>query len=168
MTATTLLNGLPNRSGATAPSPWLVTLGWQWQHGKIECYAMIANLTGSRFIAAEQPPHLKAIAPWEGLGDFYREHICRGGIPDSMFVDILTKTFSGKNQREDVVAMVHKYPLMNKYWEDKNPNLQNIVVPMYVLGSYSTPLHIEGSIRGWKYSNSKDKWSEQPFMQVCS
>jgi predicted acyl esterase len=121
------------------------------------CYVG-ANRRDSRFIAAEQPPHLKAIAPWEGVGDFYREHICRGGIPDPMFIKLLSKTFDGKNQAEDVATMIRKYPLMNSYWEDKNPKLHNIVVPMYVLASYSTSLHTEGSIRGWKYSNSKEKW----------
>lgn len=30
--------------------------------------------------AALQPPSLKAIAPWEGCGDLYREHFARGGI----------------------------------------------------------------------------------------
>lgn len=32
------------------------------------------------FIAAQQPPSLKAIAPWEGLGDMYREQFNRGGM----------------------------------------------------------------------------------------
>ncbi|ETS85194.1 hypothetical protein PFICI_03219 [Pestalotiopsis fici W106-1] len=109
-------------------------------------------------IAAEQPPHLKAIAPWEGIGDFYRESICRGGIPNFKFWDLLMQEFNGKNKREDVVSMIEKYPLMNAYWEDKKPKLENIKIPMYVLASYSTGLHTEGSIRGWKYANSKDKW----------
>lgn len=68
------------------------------------------------------------------------------------------REFNGFNKREDVVAMIEKYPLMNAYWEDKKPKLANIKVPMYVLASYSTGLHTEGSIRGWKYSSSKDKW----------
>jgi uncharacterized protein len=59
---------------------------------------------------------------------------------------------------EDVVAMIEKYPLMNKYWEDKKADFEKIAVPVYALASYSTPFHVEGSIRGWKYSNSKDKW----------
>ena len=41
------------------------------------------------FIAAEQPPHLACMAPWEGLGDYYRESICRGGIPDHAFWSLL-------------------------------------------------------------------------------
>ncbi|KAJ5363873.1 uncharacterized protein N7496_009586 [Penicillium cataractarum] len=109
-------------------------------------------------IAAEKPPHLKAIAPWEGIGDYYRESICRGGIPNAMFWDLLMKEFNGKNQREDVAAMIEKYPLMNAYWEDKRPRLQDIKIPMYILASYSTGLHTEGSIRAWKYAGSDERW----------
>lgn len=64
----------------------------------------------------------------------------------------------GKNKREDVASMVAKYPHMNAYWEDKNPQLHKVKVPMYVLASYSTGLHTEGSIRGWKYASSTEKW----------
>jgi predicted acyl esterase len=31
-------------------------------------------------IAAQQPPSLKAIAPWEGCGDLFREQFVRGGV----------------------------------------------------------------------------------------
>lgn len=33
----------------------------------------------------EQPPHLKAIAPWEGFSDQYRDTNRRGGIPWAPF-----------------------------------------------------------------------------------
>ena len=56
--------------------------------------------------------------------------------------------------------MVVKHPHMNAYWEDKNPKITKIDIPMYVLMSYSTGLHTEGSFRGWKYASSKDKWYE--------
>ncbi|KAM0308612.1 hypothetical protein ACHAO8_009847 [Botrytis cinerea] len=110
------------------------------------------------FIAAENPPHLKAIAPWEGLGDFYRESICRGGIPDRAFWNELFPTFGGKNQREDVCAMVDEHPLWNWYWEDKKPKLDRINVPIYATASYSTGLHTEGSFRGYLLSSSSEKW----------
>lgn len=48
-----------------------------------------------RFIAAERPPHLKAIAPWEGVGDFYREQVCRGGIPGPQFWTGLLRATQG-------------------------------------------------------------------------
>lgn len=53
-----------------------------------------ANLR-RRFIAAERPPHLKAIAPWEGIADYYRELLGRGGIPNYAFVDYRGSGYCG-------------------------------------------------------------------------
>ncbi|OAL51437.1 alpha/beta-hydrolase [Pyrenochaeta sp. DS3sAY3a] len=127
-----------NGNVATVGNSWLATIQW--------------------FVAALKPPHLKAIAPWEGAADFYRETFCRGGIPNTGFWPFLSTTMQGIGNYEDISAMITKYPHMNAYWEDKNPDLKSIEVPMYVLMSYSTGLHTEGSFRGWKYASSKDKW----------
>ncbi|KAL3480488.1 Alpha/Beta hydrolase protein [Aspergillus californicus] len=138
------------------------TIEWiaeqSWCNGSV---ALVGNSwlgTTQWLIAAERPPHLKAIAPWEGLGDHYRESICRGGIPSPHFWDWLLATFSGKNKREDVTKMVQKHPLWNAYWEDKKPQLNKIDIPMYALASYSTGLHTEGSLRGFLLSKSQAKW----------
>ena len=48
-----------------------------------------------RFVAAERPPHLKAIAPWEGVADHYREMLGRGGIPNPAFVDYRGSGYCG-------------------------------------------------------------------------
>ncbi|KAH6711707.1 Alpha/Beta hydrolase protein [Leptodontidium sp. MPI-SDFR-AT-0119] len=113
------------------------------------------------FIAAEKPPHLKAIAPWEGAADFYRETLFRGGIPNTAFWPTLSTTMQGNGNYEDISAMMTKYPHMNAYWEDKNAKIANIEIPMYVVMSYSTNLHTEGSYRGWKYSSSRDKCNDE-------
>lgn len=36
-------------------------------------------------VAAMNPPHLKAIIPWEGTSDLYREWYFHGGIPETVF-----------------------------------------------------------------------------------
>lgn len=118
-----------------------------------------------RFIAAESPPHLKCMAPWEGLGDYYRESICRGGIPDHAFWDALFTFFGGNNHREDVSGMVDEHPLWNSYWEDKKAKLSKVNVPLYAIMSYSTGLHTEGSLRGFLLSASTEKWLRIHTMQ---
>ncbi|KAF2851296.1 alpha/beta-hydrolase [Plenodomus tracheiphilus IPT5] len=127
-----------NENVATVGNSWLAIMQW--------------------FIAADRPPHLKAIAPWEGASDFYRQTLARGGIPNPLFWGRLATTMQGHNNHEDIAGMLQKYPHTNAYWEDKNADLSKIEVPMYVVMSYSTGLHTEGSFRGWKYSSSKDKW----------
>jgi len=65
---------------------------------------------------------------------------------------------AGKNGLESMGTMIKRYPFLNAYWQDKRAKLQQIEVPMYVLASYSTGLHTEGSFRGFLFSSSKDKW----------
>ncbi|KAK7441072.1 acylase and diesterase protein [Colletotrichum acutatum] len=83
------------------------------------------------FIAAEQPPHLTCMTPLEGLGDYYRESICRDSISDHAFWDVLIGWACGPGMREDLSAMVDKYGTWNDYLEDKKPKLRNITIPMY-------------------------------------
>lgn len=54
--------------------------------------------------------------------------------------------------------MIREYPLMNAYWNDKRAKLEQIRVPIYCLASYSSGLHTEGSIRGFLFSRSREKW----------
>lgn len=110
------------------------------------------------FIAAENPPHLTCIAPLEGATDFYRETLCRGGVPFKPFWDMLRTCLVGRNLVEDPVAMIEKYPQWNAYWEDKRARLDKISIPAYILASYSTMIHTEGSFRGFEEIASKDKW----------
>jgi predicted acyl esterase len=118
------------------------------------------------FIASENPPHLKCIAPWEGLSDSYREMLMRGGIPYKPFWDIVTKglpgtsmcsTNSGRNKKEDPLAMMEKYPFMNGYWADKRVKMSQIKCPAYITASYSTGLHTPGSIRGYR-EHGGERW----------
>lgn len=67
-------------------------------------------------------------------------------------------TPSGRERLEDPVAMLHKYPLMNDYWRDKRARIERIKVPAYILASYSTALHLPGSLRGFEDIRHERKW----------
>lgn len=60
---------------------------------------------------------------------------------------------------EDPVAMLKKFPLMNDYWKDKRADISRIKMPAYILASYSTFLHLPGSLRGFEDMSHDDKWS---------
>lgn len=113
------------------------------------------------FIAAQQPPHLVAIAPWEGATDFYRDTLARGGIPYpyDLFWSFIEGTKVGREGKESITTMLKKYPLYNEYWEDKRAKLDQIKVPAYILASYSSSLHTSGSIRAFNELGSREKWS---------
>lgn len=111
------------------------------------------------FTAAEQPPHLTAITPWEGFSDVYRDLVMRGGMPDVGFAERLQlNSYAGKNAREDILTEVQRYPLMNDLWEDKAARFDKITVPAYIVASYSNTLHAVGTFRGWRRTASEHKW----------
>jgi putative CocE/NonD family hydrolase len=86
------------------------TAAQDWCNGKI---AMSGNSwlgIIQWFAAVQNPPHLAAIAPWEGHIDLYRYDVLRGGIPDTAFNNMNTGTQIGLNRVEDMTVMAQKYP----------------------------------------------------------
>lgn len=135
---------------------WLA--GQDWCNGKV---GMAGNswLTISQwFAAAERPPHLAAIAPWEGQTDAYRETILQGGIADVAFPRQAVSVMHGNHEIDDMPSMAEKYPLMNEYWEDKRAELEKIEIPAYITASYTNPIHTHGTLRGYREISSKKKW----------
>lgn len=109
--------------------------------------------------AEAKPPHLAAIAPWEGLRDHYRDALCRGGIPNTVFhdTDIMSYLY-GENKFEDVSAMLKKYPLFNEYWDDKLAKISDIDIPAYIVASWTHSIHTKNSINGFRELGTKNKW----------
>ncbi|KAF4982998.1 hypothetical protein F66182_17085, partial [Fusarium sp. NRRL 66182] len=103
------------------------------------------------FIAALQPPSLKAIAPWEGCGDLYREQFGRGGIYGGDLFDnlIIKYILRGRNGMESFRKMYQQHPLANAWWNDKRPDMTKINIPTYITGTWTNTMHGMGAIRGW-------------------
>jgi predicted acyl esterase len=130
-----------------------------WCTGKVAMSGTSYLAVSQWFTAAEQPPHLTAINPWEGVSDVYRDLVMRGGMPDTGFAEQLqNNSYWGHGQREDILAEAERYPLMNELWENKIPQFDKITVPAYVVASYSNTLHTAGTFRAWRRMASEDKW----------
>jgi predicted acyl esterase len=130
-----------------------------WCSGKVGMSGTSYLAVSQWFTAAEQPPHLAAINPWEGVSDVYRDLVMRGGMPDTGFTQQLQDgSFFGKNSKEDVLAEAERHPLMNALWEHKIPDFGRIEVPAYVVASYSNTLHTAGTFRAWRRIASEQKW----------
>lgn len=52
----------------------------KWSNGKIGMSGNSWLAASQWYIAAEKPPHLAAIAPWEGFSDYFRETSNRGAF----------------------------------------------------------------------------------------
>ncbi len=131
----------------------------EWSSGKIGMSGTSYLAAAQWFTAAEQPPHLVAINPWEGVSDVYRDLVMRGGMPDTGFAQQLQEgSFFGKNRKEDILSEAERYPLMTDLWENKIPEFDQITVPAYIVASYSNTLHTAGTFRAWRRMASREKW----------
>lgn len=136
---------------------WLA--GQPWCSGKVGMSGTSYLAVSQWFTAAEQPPHLAAINPWEGVSDVYRDLVMRGGMPDTGFARQLQEgSFFGAGLKEDILAEAERYPQMNALWENKIPDFDKIAVPAYVVASYTNTLHTAGTFRAWRRMASRDKW----------
>ena len=111
--------------------------------------------------AAEQPPHLAAINPWEGVSDRYREMAYHGGIPEDRFGPMWrNRRVPYSHQRvEDTIRMYAEHPLWDGYWAGKTADLSRVTVPAYVVASWSDQgLHTRGTLEGYRRISSRRKW----------
>lgn len=130
-----------------------------WCTGKVAMSGTSYLAVSQWFTAAEQPPHLAAINPWEGVSDVYRDLVMRGGIPDTGFArQLQDNSYYGNGQKEDILTEADRYPLVNDLWENKIPLFDRINVPAYVVASYSNTLHTAGTFRAWRRMESEQKW----------
>lgn len=140
-----------------------------WSNGNV-------GLTGVSYLAIAQwvaassaPEHLKAIMPWEGQSDNYREVLFHGGIPETAFTEFwLTRVRSKANDIDlppaAIVRFAGERPMLMK-WLQENvmpPSgiaLEEITVPALIAASWSDHgMHTRGSFEGFKRIGSEQKW----------
>lgn len=129
-----------------------------WCSGRVAMAGVGDAAVAQWCVAAAQPPHLDAIAPWGGASDIYRDIACRGGIPNPAPFEYLSCALASAGASiEDLPLMILRGPYINAYWRDKAPDLEQITVPTYAATPYNEP-GTEGTIAGWKGIASREKW----------
>ncbi len=108
------------------------------------------------FTAALRPPHLTCIAPWEGHGNMYRDEYMRGGIPHQSIVR--EAMCFGNQNMEDLPAEMVAYPLYTEFWKEKSADFEQVLCPAYVVASYSSQVHCNGTFEGFRRISSPEKW----------
>lgn len=131
-----------------------------WCNGKVGMAGNSWLAQCQWYAAATQPPHLAAIAPWEGWSDLYRETIALGGIQTapSNWIEFVWAGLHSRARVEDCPAMAARYPLWNAYWDEKQAKHSQTRVPAYVVASWNSRLHSRGSFEGFKQLGSPHKW----------
>ncbi|KAK9788651.1 putative Xaa-Pro dipeptidyl-peptidase C-terminal domain-containing protein [Seiridium cardinale] len=126
-------------------------VGW----GAVSYFAMSIYQT-----AVLKPPHLKAVMPWEGISDIYREVNCPGGIPNVAFQQLwMDMTGNGLGHCEDHAVAAIEHPLYDAWWQSKVVDWSKIDIPAFsVTGWSSLGLHLRGTIEAWQQFSSKNKY----------
>lgn len=139
-----------------------------WSNGNV-------GLTGVSYLAiaqwiagADAPPALKAIMPWEGQSDNYREVLFHGGIPETAFTNFwLTRVRSKANRTSLPPHRIMRFAgtrpmLMKRVSARAAPSgidLEKITVPTLICASWSDHgMHTRGSFEGFKQISSEQKW----------
>ncbi|KAF3396617.1 putative serine esterase [Talaromyces pinophilus] len=146
-----------------------------WCNGNIGMAGNSALAISQWFIASQQPPSLKAIAPWEGSGDIYREQFCRGGWFFMSNFDLIANAIvrgQVNSGLEDFEEMYRRSNVSNAFWEDKRADMTKIQCPVYIRGSDVSSIHTMGSVRAWLELPHDNKWirwgSKQEWYELYS
>ncbi|MBQ9031425.1 MAG: CocE/NonD family hydrolase [Parasporobacterium sp.] len=129
----------------------------EWCSGKVGLFGNSGVGMSQWRIAAERPPHLACIAPWEATGDMYRESLKEGGI-NGTFPAFIVYGARGYNYIDNMVAMAVKEPLVTSpYWQDKIPDFTKIRIPVYCCVN-PNHFHCHGTWDGFNKIRSQKKW----------
>ncbi len=132
-----------------------------WSSGHVGMIG-VSYLAMSQYKAAAlQPPSLKAIAPWEGFTDAYRDLFTPGGVVENGFSRIWQAALRrAMRTTEDFGKQRKLHPLRDTWWQSLVPDLEKIEVPMLICASFSdNALHTRGSFRAFEHVSSTDKFA---------
>lgn len=134
-----------------------------WSTGRVGMAGMSYFGWSQWQAASTRPPHLAAILPYDGATDAYRELAFHGGIPNDQFMRTwqARKTMWGRGLVEDWQQAIAAHPLLDDFWKSKQPDLEQIDVPTYVVASWTDHgIHTRGSIEGFRRISSPHKYLE--------
>jgi putative CocE/NonD family hydrolase len=128
-----------------------------WSDGRVVMSGVSYLAISQYAVAALRPPALKAIIPWEGFTDVYRDLAFPGGVREKGFIRMWAAGIRRTTRQSyDIIAMGDAHPLRDEFWRSLAPDLAAITVPMLVCGSFSDHnLHSRGSIRAFEQTSSR-------------
>jgi predicted acyl esterase len=159
-----------------------------WSNGNVGLIGVSYYAITQWLVAALQPPHLKAIVPWEGACDHYRDWSRHGGMlsgfaaawwPRQVLVnqhgsgaspyrdrDTGERTTGDplpdallEGNRSDYPNDLLEHDLDDAWHRSRTPDLARIEVPVLSAGNWGGPgIHLRGNIEGYMRCASQEKW----------
>ena len=130
--------------------------GQPWCDGNVVMLGVSYLAISQYAVAALRPPALRAICPWEGFTDAYRDLSYPGGVREIGFMRMWSRNLNrDTRQSYALMPMQEEHPLRDDFWRSLVPDLSAINVPMLVCGSFSdNNLHSRGSVRAFTRAGS--------------
>ncbi len=147
---------------------WIAKL--PWCSGSIGTLGVSYHANCQWRVANLQPPSLKAIIPWEGRADLYRDQTFHGGI----FAMGFLHTWIATNMAHHLMGRPRSYnpnafnnnmlwqwasnSLDSEFWRMRSARWERVTVPLYSVGNWTgTGLHLRGNIEAFMHAASKHK-----------
>ena len=144
-----------------------------WSNGKVGGIGQSYYSAAQWCMAAERPPHLTCVAPYDGHIDYYRGWFYSGGIQSNFAqvwwngsVRLANKSpYNHIEPRQipyDLVNDVMDHPLIDEFWDDRSLDAQlaQVDIPVYSVGVWvKRDLHLAGNVRGYHLVKGPKKLS---------
>jgi uncharacterized protein len=141
-----------------------------WCNGHVGCLGISYHAAFQWRLANLNPPSLKAIMPWEGRADQYRDQAYHGGIFAQGFITAWANSTMAHNllgrPREynpDAFNTTILWDYMRKdldseEWRKNSAQWDHIKVPLYSVGNWGGfAMHLRGNTEGYMCAASKHK-----------
>lgn len=142
----------------------------KWSNGRVGGIGQSYFARMQWFMAAQNPPHLACIAPYDGNVDTYRNSAYTGGIPGEFPSIWFNATVRVANQSPatgpsrliewDYPRVVREHPTYDAWWKERAAAelLHNIRVPVFSIGVWrKVDLHLNGNIVGFQRAGGPKK-----------
>jgi len=147
---------------------WVAKL--PWTSGKVGTCGISYHAAFQWKVAGLNPPSLKAIMPWEGRADQYRDQAYHGGIFAMGFLAAWhnaqtahhllgrPRAYNPDAFQNDLLWNYMRNDLDSEYWRAKSAKWDKITVPMYSVGNWGGyAMHLRGNTEGYMNAASKHK-----------
>ncbi len=141
-----------------------------WCSGNIGTLGISYHASSQWRLANLQPPSLKAIMPWEGRADQYRDQAYHGGIFALGFIGNwwLTHTahhllgnprsYNPDAFHNDMMWQYMSHDLDSEYWRQNGAQWDKITLPVYSVGNWGGfSMHLRGNTEAYMNAASRNK-----------
>ena len=141
-----------------------------WCSGSVGMMGISYHASSQWRAANLQPPSLKAIMPWEGRADQYRDQAYHGGIFALGFIGNWWLTHTAHHLlgrprahnpdafHNDMMWNLMRNDLDSEFWRLSSARWDRITVPLYSVGNWGGfSMHLRGNTEGFMRAASKHK-----------